>query len=114
MANIKMTNMKRLFSSVLLPAALAIVIGCEEIKPDSQEQKTFKLTVSMPDVSEQQPRTHIERLGDVFRTYWSIGDDISINGHISSQPMTIASAAGSRTELNSLFIYVILIFAIVS
>ena len=84
MANIKMTYMKRLLSSVLLPAALAIVIGCEEIKPDSQEQKTFRLTVSMPDVSEQQPRTHIERLGDVFRTYWSIGDDISINGHISS------------------------------
>ena len=84
MANIKMTYMKRLLSSVLLPAALAIVIGCEEIKPDSQEQKTFKLTVSMPDVSEQQPRTYIERLGDVFRTYWSIGDDISINGNISS------------------------------
>lgn len=84
MANIKMTYMKRLLSSVLLPAALAFATGCEEIKPDSQEQKTFKLTVSMPDVSEQQPRTHIERLGDVFRTYWSIGDDISINGHISS------------------------------
>ena len=34
---------------------------------------------------EQEARTHIERLGDVYRTYWSSGDDLSINGHISEQ-----------------------------
>ena len=76
--------MKHPLSYVILPAVLAFAIGGEEIEPDLQEKKTFSLTVSMPDVTEKQSKTHIEKLGDIFRTYWSSGDDISINGNISS------------------------------
>lgn len=67
-----------------MSGALTFAMGCEELKPDTQDQKIFRLSVSMPEIADQQPKTHIERLGEVYRTYWSNGDDISINGHISS------------------------------
>ena len=100
MANIKIRYMKKLFGSALLTGVLACLWGCEGITPeDAHVKKEFKLTVSMPEVPEQQPRTHIERLGDLYRTYWSSGDDISINGHIS-EPLKSAGKHSAEFIFN--------------
>lgn len=63
--------------------ALVLPQACEEVTPDTDNPvvKPFRIKAALP----SQTKTQLVKEGDVFKTYWSAGDVISVNGHLSTQ-----------------------------